>query len=452
MPIFQAVPLDPHQAPATPSLAPLRGLTTMRWNPTRNSMVGQDTLVGSARRTIFAFGLKGRATWPWDATDLVGSWPDEDEWRRVWGPLDVRLTPGSFLALRVLYVPSGLTQIFDGESDVEATPSGAVRVGVAWSNAATAASESLTYYELELETDDGGALPTGDGAHWDVQREDEIGLIAPTEAQAGGPAGLADWSEGTVATVRIEIRGGARIVDAVLYESPAPKHVTRHDDTFPVSVHGAHVAGLPPAVPQTIGPQEAKASPGFTERRFGTQQVMRTAERQTAKLGPHVLSWSPWASDEDSYVADPSGEVVPFELTGTAALTELVDAASSAYDADRGGWVVAASYAQLHRYSEPVQVLADGGVAVIPARVQVRARWTGASGFGLVRFQSSDTEWIDVEFPNTGTLETIEIIGWLETQAAADQATAVFQVLLQNNASGDTLELFGFAVEWGWSS
>jgi len=450
MPVFQAVPLDAHAAPATPSLAPLRGLTPLRWNPTRNAMVGQDTLPGCARRLLFTFGMRGRASWPWDESDLLGSWPDEDEWRRVWGPLPLRLTPGSYLALRVLYVPSGVTQTGGVGFFDQASASGAVRVGVEFENAGSGASTGVVYYEADLPTADGGELPTGAAALWATLRELDIGQIMPPTAQAG-PPGRADYSEGTIAHARVEIRGGARIVDAVLYEYPDTHHVQRHDDTAPASVHGAHVLGLPAAAPQTVGPQEARDSPGFSERRFGTLQLLRTGHRQTEKLGPHVLSWTPWESDEAHYEADPSGEVVPFLHTGTTAMVELLDPSASAYDPARHGWVVAASYAQLHRYSEPRQVIVGGNRALVPIRVEVRARWTGGAGYGLVRFQSSAHEWIDVTFADSGVLETRSVVGWLESQAAADQAQGVLQVFLRNTGSGDDgLELFGFAITWGW--
>lgn len=447
MPAFHSVPLEPHQAPATPSLAPLRGLEPMRWNPSRNAMVAQDTLVGPARRMLFAFGLRGRDTWPWDETDTIGFWPDSTDWRRVWGPIDVSLTPGSFLRLRVLYVPSGLTQIPGIPVPGIGPLSGSIRAGVAWSNAATGASEPLAYYEAVLE---GGDLPTGPAEYWGALRELDIDIAPPL---AGGAAGLADFSESTVATVRIELQGGARVVDAVLYEHPADHHVAPHDETRPLSVHGAHVNDLAPSTPMTPGPQEERLafSPN-DERRFGTLQTLRTAHRQTERLGPHVFSWTPWASNQVSYTAQNSlaeNDVQPWTLTGTTTLTEIVSGINS-YSTSRGGWLVAASHAQLHRYSEPVQVIRGGNRAIVPVRVKVRARWTGGSGYGRLRIQSSATEWIDVDFDSTTTLETREVVGWLESQAAADQPQAVLQVFGQLTSAAHSLQLYAVEIDWGW--
>jgi hypothetical protein len=453
MPAYHSVPLDPHQAPATPSIAPLRGLTPMRWNPSRNAMVAQDTVVGQARRLIFAFGLRGRDTWPWDSADATTDWPFFDEWRRVFGPIDVSLTPGSFLRLRVLYVPCGqtITHLVVGGAPVVGPVTGAIRAGVAWSNANTSSSHALTYYDRTLDAAPDGELPAGPAAYWGALREIDIDIVAPP-AQAGGAIGLADYSEGTIASIRLEVQGGARIVDAVLYEYPAPHHVQRHDDTFAASVHGAHVNDQAPGSAMTPGPQEVRrAFLTNDERRFGTEQTLRAAHRQTERLGPHVFSWSPWVS-VDSYEATNSlgaEDVEPWILTGTTNLREIVSAATS-YSDTSPGWIVAASYAQLHRYCDPLQVIRGGNRAVVPVRCRVRARWTGASGFGRVRIQSSSTEWVDVDFDDTTVLETREVVGWLESQAAADQPRAVLQIFGQLTHASHSLQLYAVEIDWGW--
>lgn len=452
MPVYHSVPLDPHHAPATPSIAPVRGLTPMRWHPSRNVMVAQDTLVGPARRLLFSFGLRGRDTWPWDETDAVGLWPFAADWRRVFGPLDVSLTPGSFLRLRVLYLPSGMTQVPGVPLPVAGPVAGAIRAGVAWSNANTSSSHALTYYDQLLEAAPDGALPSGPAAYWGALREIDIDCVPPPAWSGDGP-GLADYSEGTTASVRLELQGGARIVDAVLYEYPAPRHVLRSDDTFATSVHGAHVLDQAPGTAMTQGPQEARrAFVPSDERRFGTEQTLRTAHRQTERLGPHIFSWSPWASDQSHYEAENSlgdEDVEPWILTGTTSLREIVSAASS-YSDTSPGWIVAASHAQLHRYSEPLQVIRGGNRAVVPVRCRVRARWTGGSGYGRVRIQSSSMEWIDVDFDDTTTLETREVVGWLESQPAADQGRGVLQIFGQLTNSSHSLELYAVEIDWGW--
>jgi hypothetical protein len=230
--------------------------------------------------------------------------------------------------------------------------------------------------------------------------------------------------------------------------------VQRHDDTFAASVHGAHVADQAPGSAMTPGPQEARrAFLTHDERRFGTEQTLRTAHRQTERLGPHVFTWGPWASDQASYAVTNSlgaADVEPWILTGTTALRGIVSAASNYSDASPG-WIVAASHAQLHRYCDPRQVIRGGNRAVVPVRCRVRARWTGGSGFGRVRIQSSDTEWVDVDFDTTTTLETREVVGWLESQAAADQPRGVLQIFGRLTNAAHSLQLYAVEIDWGWN-
>lgn len=452
MPVYHSVPLDPHELVPAPPSTPLAAFTPLEWDPSRDVMVAQDGLVQSGRRIITTFGLVGRATWPWDADASATTWP-EDIWRRVWGPLPIRLTPGHFLRLRVLYVPSGATGL-DPIDPIPGPATGAIRVGVAWANTNSGETQSMAYHGASLPAAMAdGSLPDGTGGLWTALAELEIADIMPTAAALGGAAGLADYSEGTTATVQLELRGGARIVDAILYEYPAPHYVLRHDDAFENAVHGAHDGGMPPVTPRTPGPQEARRGLVLTdERRYGTHQTLRTAHHQAERLGPFVLSWGPWESDEDHYAAENSlmeDEAEPWVLTGTVAMREVLSSTTT-YGPTLPAWVVAASQAQLHRYSEPDQVLRGGNRAVVPVRVAVRARWTGAAGRGTVRIQSSAVEWIDVDFDASGDLETREVVGWLESQAAADQEGAELQVFVQLTATGDSFELYGLAVDWGW--
>lgn len=450
MPTHHNVVLDPHQAPAQPSIETLAALTPVAWHPVRNVCVAQDTLIGNARRTLVHWGLRGSDEWPWDQAGAVADYPNNVDWRVVCPSTSHRLTPGSYLRLRVLHCPSGMTRdVVDPSPHV---PDGWVRVRVSWRNGATSSGPHDFDLQLPSASADGD-MPTGEGEAWGQLYERSIYEIKPPGVD-GSLAQSEVWSEGTVATITVYVRGGARVVDGVVHEYPL-RHTTRHDETDPRSVHAAVVGAGPPLVAQTQVPQvERIDGPAFQDRRFGSHQLLRVAARQSAVLGPNVLFWAAWQSDGASQVQTNSlgeDDVEPVRVTG-AGPTRLLSGASGGYDPDDRGWLVAASHAQLHRYCEPVQVMRGGGRAVVEVTVQVRARWTGGGGLGVVRLQSSATEWVDVEFASSGTTETVTVHGWLETQVAGDHAAAVLQAIVTPGAALHTVDVYAIAIEWGWGA
>jgi hypothetical protein len=287
---------------------------------------------------------------------------------------------------------------------------------------------------------------------WGQVRELELAEIWPPGVEDTLATAEA-YSEGARATFSLQVRGGARVIDAVLVEHPL-RHVAAHDSTDDVSCHGAVQSGAVPLAPMTPVPQTDRRDGTWDDRRWGSEQLLRVAHQQAEVLGPRILSWSPWASDGASYEQlNTLGEddVEPVSIT-SATFVDLATGGAD-YDPARPGWLVHASHAQLHRYCDPVQVMAGGGRAVVPVRVIVRARCVpgdGAPGDGIVRVQSSTTEWIDVTFPDDDVLVTLEVVGWLETQVAADHATAVLQLLARRTEDA-TIRVYGVDIDWGWS-
>lgn len=446
MPAYHTVTLDTG-APAQPSVETCAALTPCEWHSVRNVVVGQDSIVGGARRIVGSWGLKGSDDWPWDSSAATEDHPPLEDWRVVQPPLPTRLTPGNYLRLRVLFAPTGNTE--DGDRESAAHPEGWLRVRVSWSNGA--ASNGPNDHELQLPAvEPDGDLPTAAGSVWGQVYELDLGEIWPADVDTDS-ATSEDYSEGTDVTIEIHVRGGARVIDAVVYEHPL-RHTQAHDSTAAVSVHGS-TAGGPPLVAMTPVPQtERRDGATYDDRRFGAHQLLRVAAQQSEVLGPKILAWTPWASDGSSFdTVNSHGDsnVEPIRITGTTALTEIVSGMTSGYDPDGPGWLVAASYAQLHRYCGD-SIMISGGRAVAPVSVTVRARWVGDAGSGIVRLQSSATEWVDVEFLNGGTLESITVIGWLESQVQADQAAGVLQAFAQNTANGDRIDIFGISIDWGW--
>jgi hypothetical protein len=451
MPAFHTVTPSAYAPPAKPSIETLTALTPVEWHPQRNACAGQDTLVGSARRPIFGWGLEGAELWPWDETDPASAWPALSDWRVVGRDQVAKLTPGNYLRLHVLYVPSGNTRTV--LTDAALYPDGWIRVEVTWSCGGEETGPHTYDVQLPAVAED-GMLPTGSGALWGQVRELELVEIFPPDVD-DDLATAAAYSEGVRATFTVYVRGGARVIDAVLLEHPL-RHVQAHDSEAPVSCHGAAQGGHVPLAAMTRVPQTDRRDGAlFDDRRWGSHQLLRVAHQQAEVLGPRILSWSPWSSNEASYEQLNSlgeDDVEPVEITSSSFVDVVTSAAG--YDPARPGWLVHASHAQLHRYCDSAVIFPTGGRAVVPVRVVVRAYCLpgdSPADTGIVRIQSSPTEWIDVSFPDAaGGIESLEVVGWLETQVAADHATAVLQVLARQTGDA-SIRIYGIDIDWGWT-
>ncbi len=446
---YQTVPtsLRAQEAPTRPSTGALRPWEPAEFWPIRNVLVAQDTIVPCARRALISFGLKGSDQWPIVDNPAGGEVvPDPDEWRTVYPETACSLTPGSFLRLHVLHAPcSGTRGEVVGGRPVVTFASGAIRLVITWVAANGTTSGPHTHaLPLDAPFPD-GELPSGAGQLWGQIYESELAEIWPPGVD-GSRATSHTFSEGCTALVAVQLQGGARIIDCTVVEHPW-RHVQRHDDTDPVSVHGVVDSDFEgPQTEKTARPQtRRRGSLTKDERRWGTEQTLRTADKQYRAFGPRILAWSSWRSVEGNIDATNSlGEVgvEPVVITGDSP-TEILSGASS-YDPDGPGWVVHCAHAQIYRYSF------SEGRAVVPVRVRVRARWNGGGDGGRVRVQSSPTEWIDVLLPDDGMVGEYEAIGYLECQAAADQPTAICQAFTCGDGVGDSIEVYALTVDWGW--
>lgn len=451
MPAYHTILLDPYEAPARPAIGPLAALEPVEWHPVRNVAVGQDSLVGSARRPIFAWGLAGAETWPWDATAPIDEWPVIDEWRVVVRDAIARLTPGSYLRLRILYVPSGNTWDgvdIPGNPAAAAYPDGWVRLEVTWTSGASSSGPHT--YDVQLPAvDPDGDLPTGAGALWGQVRELELAEIFPPGVD-GSLASSAAFSEGTRATFTVSIRGGARVIDATVVEHPL-RYTVASDATDPVSVHTAVQGGHVPLAPMTPVPQTHRSD---TDRRWGSAHLLRVAHQQAEVLGPRIVSWSPWRSDEESMRqlnTFNEDDVEPVVVSSSTWIDVLTGGAG--YDPARAGWLVHASHAQLHRYCDTAIIFPAGTRAVVPVRVHVRAVVEpndDPPGEAVVRLQSSGVEWVDVTIPADGEMHDVEVLGWLECQVAADHASAVLQPLARRTELA-IARIYCIDCDWGWT-
>jgi len=438
VPEHVVVPLP--RAPSTATLGQLAPLTIQRLDPFRRLWRAQDSQPGQARRVLAEYSLSGAEQWgvPDGTTNPASganTYPLEDDWREV-GTYNGRLTAGCMLETHLMYCPAGLVQRTEGLAYVSAGAWAELRVGVTWTNGAE--STGPHYWTAAMAGSPfgpyGGGENEGAGEDWENLRERLIEAIRPPGSEDDLDL-AADYSEWSDVEITLEVRGGERIVHAVVYEMP-DRHVQRHDNSGPLTVHGAPAADVPfPGSARESAPEVSV----YENHRLGTVRTMQTAERQGERLGPHVLAWS-----SSRHLGDFSGNRY-LEVTADANFVDVFDSNFEGWDAEYPGWVVAGSVAQLHRLHGQSM---DDRAAVVPVTVWLDAsRGDVGVGDAVVRLQSGPYEWIDVEFDNSVPRRTIKAYGYLESQVHGDHAAA--NLVVQAQVTGRSLRLYGVSVAFG---
>lgn len=438
MPEYVVVPLQ--ETPRTASKGQLAPLTIQRLDPFRRLWRAQDSQPGQARRVLAQYSLSGAQQWAVPAGTVdpesgANTYPLESVWREV-GSYHGRLTAGCMLEAHLMYCPAGLVQRTEGLAYVSAGAWAELRVGVTWTNGAnstgphfwTAAMAGSPYGPY------GGQENTGAGEDWESMRERLLEGIRPPGSEDNLDL-AADYSEWSDVEITLEVRGGERIVHAVVYEMP-DRHVHRHDDDGPQTVHGAPAADVPFPVSAR---EDAPDAGVYENHRLGTVRTMQTAERQGERLGPHFLAWTSSRHQSDFSSAR------HVSITASSNFVDVFDSSFEGWDAEYPGWVVAGSVAQLHRLHG--QAMNDRA-AVVPVTVWVdAARGDLGSGDAVVRLQSGPYEWIDVEFDNSVARRTVKAYGYLESQVHGDHAAA--NLVVQAQVTGLPLYLYGVSVAFG---
>ncbi len=440
--------------PGEPAIGGLAPMTLCRWEPLGGLERAQDRIVAGAwGRTVADWSLSGATDWaqPNGTSDpnthLANNiYPDAAVWRRL-GTYRVNVTPGCQLEARVFYCPAGLTQKFTDDTDLNGTPdayesAGAwaeLRIGHAWQQTPGGATTPIAYRSMSMEGSLngtwGGAENTGvAGQNWNDLKDDYIFDIRPA-GYTTDPSVAAAYSEWSTVELRIEVRGGARVQQVVIYEVPLA-HVQDHDNAGLKSVH-AMPAGLAPQMPMPM----IKPPNGATwdENRFGITQLMQVAERQSERLGPRLMHVSSWR-ESDASIWDQT-EQNPFTTTSPT-FVALDGSGLTQWSAESHGWIIAGAHAKLHRLCEPRLIARDGAFAVMPVRVRIDA--SQSAGTGTVRVQSGPFDWVDV--PITGARAWSTLTGYLESQVYADHHWANVQVFVR--CTSGTLSVYNVVVDY----
>jgi hypothetical protein len=426
-------------ASVPPSTVHLRPNSVMQHEPFRAVLEAQDGVAAGCRRVVGVWGLGGHEEFhvPASGTPVlqvapVGNFPDRETWRAAGAIRVSEVFPGSLLAVRVYYLPSGATQYEDPPGTWNPGGGfGAVQIEHTWTSGPTTDGPLLDELQLMPSQLADASAPTGEASFWQATDYAEI-LLRPTDYDDESTATA--WAEGASVELLLSLRGAPRIVAIVVYEQPL--RVVYDHDNLVGAVHGQ--AGV--EAPQTQMPQlEPPDGASYEEHRFGAARTVAVATRQS-ELGPWLCQLVAWDESTQLYYQG----VTPISVSSPT-FVDVLDQAEDRYERDRPGWIVAAAHAQQHALSDAGLVL-GGEAVVVPARVLLEAYLTGAANRATIRVQSGEFEWIDIEVDGV-VPTTYEATGYLESQVTPDHAWATLQIFAM--VDNDTVEIVQLAVEFG---
>lgn len=343
-----------------------------------------DRVLSQSRRILATCGLHGAANF--HVSDAASGGiaqikPEKDTERVVVRTPPIRLTPGCFPRVSIVYLPSGETEKYAAGAWNADGVKGEVVVDVEFDNGGTVTERRVVPLEGSVLAN--GSQPTGAGAAWAALRTYHGPPIVPADFAL--PANVADWTQNAVtATITISYVGSPRVIDLCVYEMPvelgvdlsaggwiAPMHSTSNGDPL-----AGFPAGMP--APQT---KRSASDPGF-----GSEALVDAAARMCQELGPVLFMATAW--DEGGQdVAQPETD---YASISTTALLEIVSGSSANWSTSRDGWSIASgANARRVQDSETVKVLRDV-TNVVPVRCYIYGAMSTAVGSptAKVRFES----------------------------------------------------------------
>ena len=423
----------------TTPLSPLRAGRPAKRDRVLSAHADADRTLGNGRRVIGRVGLHGEA-----AHQIVSSttttgpqvYPTKTA-SRVALRTKLLLTPGHFVMVSALVVPSGATQKFNmgtGQWILDAVV-GYIDITIAYDGGF---SETVTH-TLNLPTSElqYGGEGTDSGWAWAAMRRVESPLLAPVGA-LNNSLTLQKWSEEVTATVTVAYRGGPRVVDLVVREVPfGYARSVGVDATATYSSPLATVAGgQPPATYPSVYPLEET---GASNPTFGATLLADVVDRQQHRLGPVLAQWSGWRESQ-AVTATAAVGVTTTSLT----YVNLLDTSITAWAAASPGWSLASGgQAQQADTSDARRITRDKA-ACVPVRCWVYGSRTG-SGTSTVRFQTEAYSVAEVSITST-TDSWWSMTGHLRCGLGPED-TSVLQILGKLAAAG-TLTVRHVLVEY----
>lgn len=424
MPVYWRQAIEDLGHHVEPSVEPLNPLQLMKAAPVEGVLRAQDHVVGMSRRIVAAGGIGGSETWRTPNTDPTvtgGTHPSPTARRRIAGG-SFELTPGCFPRCWVVAIPSGQTQI------TGTTPGGAqgrLEIDVSWID--SVGTVTTTHgVDLPASTAEYGAEPS---SLWNELHVATMVDIFPTELV--NTATLRRWCQHAHVDLEVFAVGGARVVDAVVFEHPHAVAFEADDAAGQWTSH-LYAPGSPtsPGLPLAYPYQRFSETSPDGDPRGGTLHLLDVHHAQHQRLGPLLWSWS--AHEE----ATGNTTVGPASATWVA----VEGGGATAHDATEPG-LTAGTGGYARRHASNSEFVLRDRVAAIPVLVRVLA--SSSTGTSELRVQTQPWSMIDVAIANGGEAWHTAA-GWLEVGITPDQH--VVPQLFAQNSLGNAVNVAAVSV------
>lgn len=391
--------------------------------PPHDGLRALDTLPGSGHRTIFEYGLRGGDSFlvlngePADVHPGVRMYPDTDTPRIVGRMIGVPMTPGHFLGIDLVALPSGPTQRDDGSSGYEEDGrGGSVRLEVTYSNGVDTVNSSCELAVVGSEETE-AAEPAA--AHESLLTSSATAIPWGLDPDADHAEKFSRGNDVTASWV-LKIFGSLRPVDLVVVERGVGITVDQASAKWPTAMY-AEAGQAYEEIPSDY-PIEQLTS---TDPGAGTNSIRRALLEHGRQLGPMIAWWGSGTEhahslfewiDYDGGSGD--NEAPPVEAEGTAELQVpyLVPA-----DPRFPGWCAAHYARQVDHGDEWL----DGRTGVLPVWVALYVRGDAAE-YSIKSGDPMGEEWSAIELSTTaGTWEWVLEPGWLEVGTGPEDSPVV---------------------------
>jgi hypothetical protein len=429
-------------APIKPPIGPLTGTQVMKADRAAAVLRAQDIPPQLSRRPICSYGIKGSVAWITPNTAPLTasqSHPKRDE-ERVFGRYKTVLTPGCFLRLSVVALPSGETSRATGGSPAweAGGAQGIVRVQVLWQQTDLIFEDGSIKHDLVLPSSGlaNASEPTADGGAWPALVHRFLD-IRPTSLTSNST--LNNFTKSPIkCRIWLMLIGGCRIVDACIYEVPygvAPEA----DDAADNWIAQPATFTLPKAGDYPLQRRSETTPDG--DPRGGSWHLQDVANAQGRRLGPCLFDWS--AANENTMSVSETEEAGV--SNATTAFTGITISQNTSWNANYPGGSMAC-HARPFGHNDETTTL-RGKTGVVPVRVWVFAKTT--AGTSTVRVQTSPHSWIDVPITATG-FDWAEACGWLECGVGPEDPKPV--QVMHKAASSATINTLYVCIHYGTES
>lgn len=409
-----------------------------------DSMRALDTLVGSGERVLLEFGLRGGNKFliPSGTNPDSGSrvYPDKDT-PRVVGRLDsVILTPGHFIGVEILALPSGPLQVEITDTPPDFDDDGAggqVEIEVTYVNSDAQTVTCKAAVDLAASDQLYAAEPPN--AYYAMINKKATAIPVPFIPSADH---WQKWTRGfdVKASVVVRYIGSPRVIDGVIVEHKNTIVVDQADTRWPSAMYthaGAPYIAHPGDYPVT---QLNASDPGGS-----VAAIRRALHSHGRALGPFLFDWTSATEhigDIEDWVSyfDGSGddEAPAASMTGTT--PTLLPWGLTSESANNPGWSTACYARQVDHGDR----FFDGRTGVLP--VWFTAYVKVSAGTGTYRMRTGiSPAWSEIYFTTTNTSWHWKLEpGWLEVGTGPEDAPLAR--LWVNNSGANTCYVRDVAV------